>query len=439
MKRYIINDLRKWKEAKRRKPLILRGARQVGKTWILEEFGREFPDGFLLINFDKQPEYRQFFETTKDVRRILKNLALATGRKITTDTLLIFDEIQACPNALNALKYFYEDASEYYIACAGSLLGLTLTEGFPVGKVDFLDMGPMTFKEFLLADGDDSLIDYMESVDCIEPVPDAFARPLLEKLKMYFVIGGMPEPVRIWTEDYDITEAEQAQYNILEAYESDFGKHAPANDVPKIRKIWNSLPSQLARENKKFLYSAVREGARAREYENALQWLINAELVRKVSKISRPGLPIMGYEDLSAFKIYMNDVGLLRKHSFLAASAFTEESRLFTEFKGALTENFVLESLIRHFNVHPYYWADTTHEVDYIIQIENNIFPVEVKAGQSIMGASIKQYLKKYDSDTPVAIRYSLKNLSFDGKMLNIPLYMIDETGRILSLIKFKQ
>ena len=185
--------------------------------------------------------------------------------------------------------------------------------------------------------------------------------------------------------------------------------------------------------------SAVREGARAREYENALQWLINAELVRKVSKISRPGLPIMGYEDLSAFKIYMNDVGLLRKHSFLAASAFTEESRLFTEFKGALTENFVLESLIRHFNVHPYYWADTTHEVDYIIQIENNIFPVEVKAGQSIMGASIKQYLKKYDSDTPVAIRYSLKNLSFDGKMLNIPLYMIDETGRILSLIKFKQ
>ena len=253
MKRYIINDLRKWKEAKRRKPLILRGARQVGKTWILEEFGREFPDGFLLINFDKQPEYRQFFETTKDVRRILKNLALATGRKITTDTLLIFDEIQACPNALNALKYFYEDASEYYIACAGSLLGLTLTEGFPVGKVDFLDMGPMTFKEFLLADGDDSLIDYMESVVCIEPVPDAFARPLLEKLKMYFVIGGMPEPVRIWTEDYDITEAEQAQYNILEAYESDFGKHAPANDVPKIRKIWNSLPSQLARENKKFL------------------------------------------------------------------------------------------------------------------------------------------------------------------------------------------
>ena len=434
MERTVLSDLLQWKESKRRKPLIVRGARQVGKTWILEKFGEEFNGGFLRINFDKQPEYHQFFETTKDVHRILKNLAMASGRKITTDMLLIFDEIQACPNALNALKYFCEDAPEYYVACAGSLLGLSLSDGFPVGKVDFLDMGSMSFREFLLANGDGNLVEYMDTIDMIEPIPDAFAGPLTEKLKMYYVIGGMPEVVRAWTEDYDMTEVDRIQSSILESYEADFGKHAPVNDVPKIGLIWRSLPSQLARENKKFLYSAVREGARAREYENALQWLINADFVKRVSKITKPALPVSAYEDLSSFKIYLGDVGLLRRHARLASSAFSESNRLFTEFKGALTENFVLQGLLRRFEAEPFYWSDTTHEVDFVIQRGNDVIPAEVKAGENVKGASLKQYLKQFDVETKIAIRFSLKNLSFDGKILNIPLYLVDEADRLLGL-----
>lgn len=434
MKRFIIDDLRQWKESKRRKPLILRGARQVGKTWILEEFGKDFSDGFVRINFDKEPEYAQFFEKSKDVKRIIQNLSFATGKKITTNTLVIFDEIQACPLALNSLKYFCEDAPEYYVCAAGSLLGLTLSEGFPVGKVDFLDMSPMCFLEFLIACGDDSLVDYINCISSIENIPNAFHDKLIERLKMYFVIGGMPEAVKMWVEDNDIKGVDRILSSILDAYESDFGKHAPLNDVPKIRLIWDSLPSQLAKENKKFLYSAVKQGARAREYENALNWLKNADLIMKVSKITKPALPIKSYEDISAFKIYMNDVGLLRKHSNLSTSSFVEENRLFTEFKGSLTENFVLESLTRKIEVNPYYWADNNYEVDFVIQIENDIYPIEVKAGINVQAASIKQYLQTYN-ETKVGIRFSLKNLSFDGKILNIPLYLIDIFDRLLKII----
>ena len=281
MKRFIIDDLRKWRDSKRRKPLIIRGARQVGKTWILEEFGKEFEDGFIRINFDKQEEYHQFFKSTKDVNRIIKNIAMASGHKITTKTLIIFDEIQACNDAINSLKYFCEDAPEYYVACAGSLLGLQLSKGFPVGKIDFLDMGPMTFTEFLLANGDENLAEYISQIDTIENIPDAFMNPLNEKLKMYFVTGGMPEAVLVWTEDGDIKAADKVLSDIIQSYQSDFGKHADATDVPKIKLIWDSLPSQLARENKKFLYSAVKEGARAREYENALRpiWVSEIDIL----------------------------------------------------------------------------------------------------------------------------------------------------------------
>lgn len=434
MKRVIIDDLRKWKDSKHRKPLILRGARQVGKTWILEDFGKEFGNGFVTINFDKNPEHAQFFETTKDVRRILRNLAVSTGKKITPQTLVIFDEIQACPAALNSLKYFCEDAPEYYVASAGSLLGITLSDGFPVGKVDFLDMGPMTFSEFLLACGDENLVEYIKSINSIETIPDAFANPLTEKLKIYLTIGGMPEAVKIWSEEGDISEVDRILSAILDSYESDFGKHAPNFDVPKIRRIWTSLPSQLARENKKFLYSAVKEGARAREYENALEWLKNANVVGCVPRITKPGLPMSAYEDLSAFKIYMGDVGLLRRHSRLATSAFSEGNRLFTEFKGALTENFVLQTLTRHFDTKPYYWSDTAHEVDFVIQKENDILPIEVKAGTNVHAASIKKYLNDFREITPLAIRFSLKNLSFDGNILNVPLYLADELGKLIEI-----
>lgn len=434
MKRYAIKDLLRWKESKRRKPLVLLGARQVGKTWLLEEFGKTFPDGYVKINFDKEPELHQFFKSTKDVKRIIQNLAFAVGRPITQNTLIIFDEIQECEEALNTLKYFCEDAPEYYVASAGSLLGLMLAKGFPVGKVDFLRLYPMTFEEFLDANGDHNLVEYMRSIDLIEAVPEMFAGPLIEKLKMYYIIGGMPEAVAVWTEDMDIREVDRVQSEILEAYEHDFAKHAEQTDVPKIRLIWNSLPSQLARENKKFLYSVVKKGARAREYENALNWLINADLVKKVSRISKPGIPLTAYEDLDAFKIYMGDVGLLRRHAHLASSAFAEENRLFEEFKGALTENYVMQSLQHVQDGRLYYWTKTPHEVDFVIQIENDVFPIEAKAGQNIKAASIKHYLSEYSEQTKLCVRLSMRNLSFDGKILNIPLYLADELERLISI-----
>ncbi len=434
MKRFVLDELQKWKSSKRRKPLIVKGARQVGKTWALQEFGRSFPDGYVYFNFDKDTEYRQFFQSTKDVHRILQNLAMASGQKITTDTLIIFDEIQACPEALNSLKYFCEDAPEYYVASAGSLLGIKLSQGFPVGKVDFLEMGPMTFTEYLLADGAENLAEYLSGINEIAPIPDAFFNPLVEKLKMYFVVGGMPEPVLVWTEDGDIKEADRVLSNILMSYENDFAKHADPTDVPKIQLIWDSLPSQLARENKKFLYSAVKDGARAREYENALNWLYNADLVRKTFRISKPGLPLSAYDDLTAFKIYMSDVGLLRKHSHLATSTFAEYNRLFTEFKGALTENFVLQSLSRQLETAPRYWADAPYEVDFVVQLDNDIIPVECKAGTNVKSTSLKKYSQQYTEQTPLMVRFSLMNLSMDGNLLNIPLFLVDRAGELIRL-----
>ena len=434
MKRYAMQDLIRWKESKRRKPLVMLGARQVGKTWLLEEFGKTFPDGYVKINFDKSPELHQFFKSTKDVPRLIQNLALAVGRPITPNTLIIFDEIQECAEALNALKYFCEDAPQYYVASAGSLLGLMLAKGFPVGKVDFMRLYPMTFEEFLEANGDNNLVEYMRSIDSIEAVPEMFAGQLIEKLKMYYIIGGMPEAVSVWTEDMDIREVDIVQSEILEAYEHDFAKHAEQNDVPKIRLIWNSLPSQLARENKKFLYSVVKKGARAREYENALNWLINADLVKKVSRISKPGIPLTAYEDLEAFKIYMGDVGLLRRHAHLASSAFSEANRLFEEFKGALTENYVMQSIQRIRDGRIYYWSKAPHEVDFVIQIDNDVFPIESKAGQNVRATSIKNYLSEYSEQTKLCVRLSMRNLSLDGNILNVPLYLADELERLIAI-----
>lgn len=434
MDRYALKDLEKWKTSKRRKPLVVLGARQVGKTWLLEEFGKTFPDGYVKINFEKDVEYHQFFKNTKDVTRIIQNLSFATGRPITKDTLIIFDEIQECGDALNTLKYFCEDAPEYYVASAGSLLGLMLAKGFPVGKVDFLRLEPMSFEEFLDANGDHNLVEYMRSISDIENIPDIFAGPLTEKLRMYYIIGGMPEAVLVWTEDRNVKEADRVQQEILDAYHHDFAKHADLYDVPKIRLIWDSLPSQLSRENKKFLYSAIKKGARAREYENALNWLKNADLVKKISRITKPGIPLSAYEDLDAFKIYMIDVGLLRRHAHLASSAFTDGNGLFEEFKGALTENYVLQSLCNIPDVLIHYWSETPYEVDYVIQIDNDIFPVEVKSGQNVKATSIKKYLSSYEEQTKFGIRLSLKNLSFDGKLLNVPLYLADELERIIKI-----
>lgn len=434
MERKILNDLCKWKDSKRRKPLVLRGARQVGKTWVLQEFGKRYFSDYLYINFERQEEFKQFFQLTKDVHRILQNLSMASGKKITKDTLIIFDEIQACGEALNTLKYFCEDAPEYYVASAGSLLGLKLSQGFPVGKVDFLEMSAMSFEEFLLANGDKNLLTYINGIQDISAIPDAFFNPLVEKLKMYFITGGMPEAVSVWTENRDISAADNVLADILLSYESDFGKHADKYDVYKIGLVWESLPSQLAKENKKFLYSVVKVGARAREYENAVNWLAAADMVRKVFRISKPGLPLSAYDDLTAFKIYMGDVGLLRKHSRLATSAFTENNRLFTEFKGALTENYTLQCLLRQFEVKPRYWADAQHEVDFVVQRENDIIPVEVKAGENVRMTSIKNYYKQYESETPLLVRLSLRNLSLDGNVLNVPLFLADQLDKLIGI-----
>lgn len=434
MFREISRKLTQWKLGQKRKPLILKGARQVGKTWALTSFGNSFMDGFAYFNFEKQPELNQLFETTKDVNRILSNLSLASGKTITTNTLIILDEIQCCGAALNSLKYFCENAPQYPIASAGSLLGITLAQGFPVGKVDFLELGPMTFFEFLLANGDRNLLDYLDSIDTIEQIPNMFFNPLVEKLYMYLTIGGMPEVVSTWTEFGDIELADKTLSNILMSYENDFGKHADKTDVPKIRYIWNSLPSQLARANKKFLYSAAKEGARAREYENALNWICDADIAKKVYRISKPGLPLSAYEDLSAFKIYMNDVGLLRKHARLSTNTFFEQNDAFVEFKGALAENFILQTLERKFETFPRYWANTTNEVDFIIQYENTIIPVEVKSSANIKSTSLKNYIKLYGEQTPLAVRFSLKNLSLDGNILNIPLFMADYADKLMQI-----
>ena len=439
MERKIINDLLKWKDSPYRKPLILKGVRQVGKTWILKEFGRRYYENTAYFNFDENEDYKQFFETTKDVSRILQNLMLASGEKILPGkTLIIFDEVQDCPKVINSMKYFCENAPEYHIACAGSLLGIALAKpsSFPVGKVDFMQIDPMTFSEFLVANGDENLAKYMESVDTIEPIPDAFFHPLYEKLKMYYVTGGMPEPVLMWTQNRDTGAMQHSLSGIIDAYERDFAKHPDTKEFPKISMVWKSIPSQLARENKKFIYKVVKPGARAREYEDALQWLVDARLVHKVYRSSAPGLPITAYDDLSAFKIYLVDVGLLRRLSQLAPTVFGEGNRLFTEFKGALTENYVLQTLIPQFEVAPRYWTQTNppYEVDFLIQRENDIFPIEVKSEANTTSRSLKKFKELFPDKVKLRIRFSLDNLKLDGDILNIPLFMADQTDRLIGI-----
>ena len=439
MKRLILDKLLVWKKSPYRKPLILKGVRQVGKTWILKEFGRLYYDSVAYFNFDENPEFKQFFQLTKDVNRILQNLMLVSGQKIEPDnTLIIFDEVQDCPEVINSLKYFCENAPHYHIACAASLLGVARAKpaSFPVGKVNFMQIDPMSFTEFLLANGDENLVQYLESVESIEPIPEAFFNPLSEKLKMYYVTGGMPESVLMWTEARDVNAMQEALSAIIEAYERDFGKHPNASEFPKISMIWKSISSQLARENKKFLYKAVKEGARAREYEDALQWLVDARLVHKVYRCTTPGLPLSAYDDLSAFKIYLVDVGLLRRLSQLAPSAFGEGNRLFTEFKGALTENYVLQTLVTQFEVEPRYWSQTNppYEVDFLIQRENDIFPIEVKAETNTKSKSLKKYKELFADQVKLRIRFSLDNLKLDGDVLNIPLFMADHTDRLIGM-----
>ncbi len=437
IQRQAIESLIDWKNRKNRKPIILQGARQVGKTWLLKEFGKSNFKDVAVFNFDENPELKQFFASTKDVKRILENLSLVHGKTISPDdTLIIFDEIQECNDALNTLKYFAENVPEYHIACAGSLLGVAMSRGasFPVGKVDFLNIYPISFLEFLQG-SDKSLYDYLVGITKIEPIPDIFFNQLLDKFKMYYISGGMPEAVVELLDTGDVVQVQKILQNILNAYALDFSKHADNSDVTKIAYVWQSLPSQLARDNKKFIYKVVKEGARARDYENALQWLVNSGLIYKINLCSKPDLPLSAYDDISAFKIYSLDVGLLRQQSKLAPSAIAEGNRLLTEFKGALSENYILTSLIRLFDNIPRYWTSgNSAEIDFILQMDNDIVPIEVKADTNVTGKSLTFYRKAFNPK--LSIRYSLKNLKQDGEFINIPLFMADITTQILSLSK---
>ena len=433
MERKIMKKLIEWKNDHNRKPLILRGARQVGKTYIIKQFGKENYNNVAYFNFDHDQELYQLFENTKDPIIILEQLSFVNGEAIIPEkTLIIFDEIQECPNALNSLKYFNEEANEYHIISAGSLLGIRLSHtSFPVGKVDFLDMYPMTFSEFLIAEGLSNLVEYMESISNFENIPEIFFNRLEEKLKAYFIIGGMPEAVKSWVTEKDISKVNKIQENILKAYEADFSKHTTNIEANRISIIWNSVSSQLSKENKKFLYQVAKDGARAREYEGAVNWLNDANLIYKIYSVTKPSMPLKAYNDLSAFKIYVNDVGLLRKMTDLDSKVVIEGNRIFEEFKGALTENYVLQMLLSTGLKANYFTFDNKYEIDFIIQYKNNIIPIEVKSSENINSISLKHYNEKYNPK--VRIRFSMKNLQKDNNLINIPLFMVEYIKKFLT------
>ncbi len=432
MKRFIMEKLMKWKNNKYRKPLILKGARQVGKTYIIKQFGEENYEGVAYFNFDHDEDLHQLFVNTKNPKRILEQLAFIYGKAILPEkTLIFFDEVQECPDALNSLKYFQEEANEYHIICAGSLLGIRLSHtSFPVGKVEFMNMYPMTFSEFLIADNCENLVEYMKSMTVIETIPEIFFHQLEEKLKAYFMIGGMPEAVYSWVNEKNMERINTIQENILKAYESDFSKHTQNHEANKISLIWNSIPSQLAKENKKFLYQTIKEGARAREYESALNWLNDANLIYKVYLISKTDFPLKAYHDLSSFKIYMNDIGLLRKMANLDSRIVIEGDKLFEEFKGAFTENYVLNMLTTLFDEVPNYFTFDRYEIDFVIQYKNRIIPIEVKSNRTTNNISLTKYNNKINND--ISIRLSMNNLKKDDKVLNIPLFLLEYMEKFL-------
>ncbi len=434
--RNLYSDLLAWKHGKYRKPLIVQGARQTGKTSLIRYFGKTQFSDTAYFNFDERPELKQIFEQTKQVDRLLHNLSIIHGRKIDpTQTLVFFDEIQECEEALNALKYFSENASEYAIISAGSLLGISLgsQKSFPVGKVEFLKLYPLTFSEFLKA-RKPQLYAYLQTITPFEPLLDAVFNECLDIFKSYMLCGGMPEPALRMVETIDMFEIEKSLRQIHTAYAFDFSKHAEKNEAVKINYVWEAVPSQLAKENKKFIYQTVRQGARAREYENALIWLEQAGLIYRVPLCKKPDFPLSFYSDLSAFKIYMLDIGLLRYQTKLDPLLFKEGNRLFSEFKGALTENYILQSLTPQFESGFCYWtSDAIAEVDFLIQYRNEIVPVEVKSGESVRSKSLAYYAKQYNPR--LKIRYSLKNLEVNDGLLNIPIFLADQTKRFMDEI----
>lgn len=428
MYRHKINDLKKWKLSTNRKPLVILGARQTGKTFLLQEFGKKEYKQTVYINFERTTALKDVFLPDLDAKRILTAFEIYSGIKINAeDTLIILDEIQTAPKGITSLKYFYEDTPEYHIVAAGSLLGLNLhpEESFPVGKVTFMELRPMSFYEFLLAIGEDGLARVLE--EKMWDMLPTFSEKLKEYLRYYFYVGGMPEVVLHFSQHRDWKKVRNLQNDILKTYQNDFSKHAPTEIVPRINMVWESIPAQLAKENKKFIYGIIREGARAKDFELAIQWLTDTGLLHKVHAVSKPALPLTAYQQLSTFKLYHNDVGLLGAMAKLAAKTIIEGNTIFTEFKGAFTEQYVFQQLKLNSNLSVYYFPfeNSKNEVDFIVQNEqDDIIPIEVKAGENLRAKSFKFFCEKYQPK--IAFRTSLSDYRKESWMTNVPLYVID-------------
>ena len=433
MKRFALDRLKEWKDKKGRKPLIIRGARQVGKTWLMKEFGNTCFEKVAYVNFDSNTRMKQVFDGEITVERIILAISAETGVSIDSkNTLLIFDEVQEVPKALSSLKYFCENAPEYAIVAAGSFLGVALHKGtsFPVGKVDFMNLYPLSFQEFLCALGEERFVSILQGTD-VEMVT-MFKSKYIDRLREYYYVGGMPEVVQIYAETKDFNRVREIQKNLLNYYQQDFSKHAEVSLVPRLNLVWNSIPMQLAKENKKYIYGQVREGARAKDFELAIQWLLDCGLIHKVHRVNKPSLPLKAYIDFNAFKIFLLDIGLLIAMADLDAQVIIDGNRIFTEFKGALTEQYILQQMIAEVGIEPYYFstANSKGEIDFLLQGRTSIVPVEVKAEENLRAKSLKAFCDKYQPK--FAVRTSMSDYREQEWMTNIPLYNIDRIKECL-------
>ena len=433
MYRTAIEKLYDWKESRYRKPLIIEGARQVGKTWLMKEFGANAYKDTVYINFDSNDTMRALFEPDLDPSRLIEGMEIYSGKKIIPgETLLIFDEVQEVPKALTSLKYFCENMPQIHIMCAGSLLGIALHKGtsFPVGKVDFLRLKPLSFREFLMATEGERFAELIERKDFNMMKP--FRGKYTDALKRYYFVGGMPEAVQSFSENRDYAEVREIQKRILNAYEQDFSKHAPVEIVSKIRMVWNSIPSQLAKENRKFIYGLVREGGRAKDFETAIMWLSDCGLIHKINRINAPKLPLKAYEDLKAFKMYMLDVGLLGCMAGLGQRVLIDGSDVFTEFKGALTEQYVCQQLKTLSGIDAYYYTNDrgSCEIDFVISDGSRVIPVEVKAEINLRAKSLKTYMEKFNPE--ISLRISMADFKESDGLTDVPLYAVECVREIM-------
>ena len=425
MRRNAMQQLYDWKEKSTRKPLIIRGARQVGKTWLMKEFAATAYKQFAYINFEDNEVMKEVFQKDFDIERILMAIQLVTGKVVDTDTLILFDELQEAPRGLTAMKYFLEKAPQYHVIAAGSLLGIAMhqNDSFPVGKVDFIDLYPLSFSEFLEAIGQESFVSLLAKQDW--NLISTFRSKFTDFLKQYYFVGGMPEVVNAFIEHKDYTEVRQLQQNILDSYDRDFSKHAPIAEVPRIRMVWESIPIQLAKENKKFFFGQIKKGARSADFEIAIQWLLDCGLIYKVNRVNEPHVPLAAYKEMNVYKLFVLDVGLLGAMSDLDAMSILEGNDIFVEFKGALTEQYVLQQIISDTKYTPYYYGTekATFEQDFMIQMGKDVVPIEVKAETNLKSQSLKCYCEKYHPQK--AIRFSAKKYIDQGWMKNVPLYAV--------------